>query len=86
MENTDNVDQSSINVLSWSFTDLPIINRLEYVKNIIFSKGGDHASLPADPALVVAARVLDGVIEILQETPAAAELRKPNPKLGTLNP
>lgn len=55
--------------------DLPILERLQFAKNLIFDKGGDGASVPQDPTLVVATEVITGVIQVLKAHPRAAKLR-----------
>ena len=59
--------------------DLTIISRLEFVRNLIFDKGGDGNSIPQDATLVAATDILDGVIDVLIKHPRAARLRNPEP-------
>jgi hypothetical protein len=60
--------------------DLPLLARLEFVRNIILNRGGDEASTPQDSVLVTATKVLNGTIEILRAHPQAAGLRTPEPQ------
>jgi len=61
-----------------AMNDLTILARLEFVKNIIFDKGGDKNGLPNDNELILANDVLDDVIEVLKKYPRAARLRNPD--------
>ncbi len=54
---------------------LPILARLEFVKNLIFDRGGDKHCHSKDLVLVAAATVLDGVITVLKKHPDSAGLR-----------
>lgn len=49
---------------------LPLLARLEFVKNIIFDRGGSRDSAPQDEALIVANDVLRDVIELVKKLPA----------------
>ena len=59
--------------------NLPIIYRLEFVKNLIFDKGGDANGLPNDGVLILAFDVLNDVIDVLRKTPKVAQLGAPEP-------
>jgi hypothetical protein len=67
------------NAVKDAMDDLPILSRLEFVKNLIFDKGGNRAGVPQDTVLVTACDVLDGVIDVLKKHPRAARLREPEP-------
>lgn len=62
-----------------AMNDLPILARLEFVKNIIFDRGGSRGQDPQEEALIIAADVLGGIIKVLRANPAAAQLRSPEP-------
>jgi hypothetical protein len=49
---------------------LPVLARLEFVKNIIFDRGGSRDSAPQDEALIVANDVLRDIIELVKKSPA----------------
>jgi hypothetical protein len=55
--------------------DLPIVERLKFVKNYIHGNGGDRWVRPSDPGLVMVNDVIDEVIEVLKRNPVAANLR-----------
>ena len=61
-----------------ALNDLPILARLEFVKNIIFDRGGSRDVAPRDEMLVIATEVLRDVINVLRDHPTAAQLHKPN--------
>lgn len=58
---------------------LPILARLEFVKNIIFDRGGSRSSDPQEEVLIIATEVLDGVIEVLKKNQTVAQLGTPKP-------
>jgi len=62
-----------------AFDGLPILCRLEFVKNVLLNSGGEKGSNPMDPTLVVVAEILAGVVEVLEAHPTAAQLRSPEP-------
>jgi hypothetical protein len=70
-----NIDIATINAMN----DLPVIARLEFVRNIIFDRGGDKHSIPQDSALITAKEVLDGVIKALRNNPTLSRLNAPEP-------
>ena len=61
--------------VSRAMDDLPILARVEFVKNIIFDRGGSRDSYPHDETLVIATDVLDGVVEILRKNRVVAQFR-----------
>ncbi len=61
--------------ISEAFDDLPILSRLEFAKNVMFSRDGDKTAVPVDPVSMIVTEVLSGVIDILKKHPAAAKLR-----------
>jgi hypothetical protein len=79
---TDN-DEIDISALSEAiiaaFDRLPILARLEFVRDLLLNNGGEKRSFPQDPRWVVAAEVVRGVIEILEKRPRAAKLNNPEP-------
>ncbi len=65
---------------------LPVLARLEFVRNLIFSRYGStqhipigDQSLPQDPIMEGTVDILDGIIDVLKRHPRAAKLRKPEP-------
>jgi len=62
-----------------ALNDLPILARLEFVKNVIFGSGGNKDGLPQNPVLILAHDVLSDIIEVLKKHPTAAGLRTPEP-------
>jgi hypothetical protein len=58
---------------------LPILARLEFVKNIIFDRGGSRDSDPQEEMLIIATEVLEGVIDILKKNQTVAQLETPRP-------
>jgi hypothetical protein len=65
--------------LMLGFENLPILERLEFAKNLLLSRGGDPDSVPVDPLLVAVSDVVIGVIEVLRAHPDAGRLRIPEP-------
>jgi hypothetical protein len=59
------ISQSVVRALD----DLPVLERLKFVKNLIFDHGGAKESVPQDPVLVVATEVLSEVIVELEKGP-----------------
>jgi hypothetical protein len=59
--------------------ELPIIARLEFVKNIVTQNGGDKNDETYKPALALAGDVLMGVIDVLRAHKSAGQLRTPEP-------
>jgi hypothetical protein len=55
--------------------DLPILARLEFVRNIVFSRGGTRGNSFEDEGMIIASDVLRDVIKVLQQDKRAAELR-----------
>ena len=47
--------------------DLPVLARLHIVKNLIFDRGGDQASVPQDTVLITATNILTAVMTELEE-------------------
>jgi hypothetical protein len=58
--------------------ELPILSRLEFVKNLLTLRGGNRDDRENEPALVLAVDVLNGVMDVLKTTPAG-RLRAPEP-------
>jgi hypothetical protein len=58
---------------------LPIISRLEVARRLVCRRGGDKESLGAEPSMVAAVEILEGVIRVLEVHPEAANLRHPEP-------
>jgi hypothetical protein len=58
---------------------LPMIERLENVKNMLFDDGGDKDSTPCDPSKAIAVEVLSEVIQELKRSPALRKSRKSSP-------
>lgn len=57
--------------------DLTIAARLRFVFNLLSDNGGDRATLPQNPVLVVAAEVLRDVTKVIESRPRIASLRRP---------
>lgn len=68
-------DRATISAIN----NLPVLERLEFAKNIIFDNGGDKHSIPQDAALITANEVLDGVIKELRSKPTPPRLKAPEP-------
>lgn len=62
-----------------AFEDVPIVYRLQFVKMIVLGRGGEMASVPNDPALIVAAQMLDRIIDMMERHPAMAKFGRPEP-------
>jgi hypothetical protein len=79
--NTDVLDVNyTIDSVVHAMDDASILVRLEFAKNLVFDNGGDpNAMTSTDPALVVADKILESVIEVLRGHPAAAQLKSPEP-------
>jgi hypothetical protein len=60
--------------------DLPILARLQFVKNIIFDRAA-NLDIPeqCEEVLIIAHNVLNGVVEVLEANPTSAQLRSPEP-------
>jgi hypothetical protein len=58
-----------MNAVVRAMNDLPILQRLEFVRNTIFDAGGDRSGLPRNPGLVVATEVLSEVMNALAKKP-----------------
>jgi hypothetical protein len=54
---------------------LPIVERLEFVAEMILLSGGVKHSIGTVPSLVLAHQALDNVIKVLRKHPKAAQLR-----------
>ena len=63
--------------VSSAFDDLPILARLQFVRNIILDRGGSRGIDPQDFVLITAADVLTGAIKVLTKHPIAAQLSTP---------
>ena len=62
--------------------DLPILARLEFAQNLLFSHGGNKDSLEPNAALILAFDIIGDVIKVLDKHPRAAKLRTPQHKPG----
>ena len=62
-----------------AFDNLPILTRLEFVRNLLVINGGEFGSIPQDPVMVMAGEIVKGVIEVLAARPRTAKLRSPEP-------
>lgn len=62
-----------------AMANMPVLARLEFVKYLIFNRGGDKHSAPHHPVMVTAHEVLDGVIKEIKTSPETACLRTPEP-------
>ncbi len=65
----------SVRDILWAFENVPIMARLEFAKNLVCGNNGDKHSIPVNPALVVAAELMESVIEALRKNPKAANLK-----------
>jgi hypothetical protein len=65
-----------------ALNDLPILGRLEFAQNLLFSNGGNKDALRPQAALILIYQVIGDVIKVLDKHPAAAKLRTPEHKLG----
>jgi len=61
--------------------DLPVLARLEVVRNVLFRRYGSTnytpiggLSMPEDPTMQGAVDILDGVIEVLKKRPRTSRL------------
>jgi hypothetical protein len=61
-------------LLADAMSDLPILARLRFVENILFSRGGLRGGHPHDASMVIAAEILGSAIRVLEANPAAAQL------------
>jgi hypothetical protein len=78
MDEQDKIDRRHfLERTSDSFHDLPILARVQFVKNLLLFNRGDKESNPQDPAMILATEVLTGVIEVLESRPRVAKLRGP---------
>jgi hypothetical protein len=77
-DDTEKLITEVINALS----DLPILARLEFAQNLLFSNGGNKEALRPNAELIIAFDVLGGVIDVLEKHPSPAQLRTPEHKLG----
>jgi hypothetical protein len=71
--------EEASNAVVRAMNDLPILARLEFVKNIIFDRGGSRGQDTQEEVLIIAADVLGGVIEDLKANHTVAQLRSPQP-------
>jgi hypothetical protein len=55
--------------------DLPIIERLRFVKNLVCDRRGETGDTETDAILRMVEGIVDGVIEVLKKNPRAAQLR-----------
>ena len=58
---------------------MPILARLEFVKYLIFNRGGDTHGVPHHPVMVTAYEVLSDVIKEIKKNSETACLRAPEP-------
>lgn len=71
-----------------AFETLPILERLEYVKALLFNSGGDPKNSgdpnnpDCDPLRAVAVQILDGIIEDVESDPDVARFPRINPPPG----
>ena len=75
LEKAENEEDATYQAIVRAMNGLTIIERLEFVKNVIFDRGGSKDHEGRDPVLVTAADVLRGVIGVLKKYPEAAGLR-----------
>jgi hypothetical protein len=57
-----------------SMTDLPIIERLRFVSNLLLSRGGEATDPEGDPHIVIAREIINETISVLKAHPRAARL------------
>jgi hypothetical protein len=69
MQKRTKASDSAIEATISAMDSLPVVARLEFVKNLIFDRGGSKDSAPQDPGLVIASEVLRGVIGVLRKHP-----------------
>ena len=72
-------DLVPVETILHGFEDVPILARLEFVKNLVVGNGGDNLSRPSNPSMVLSAEILREVIDVLKTYPKAAGLRAPKP-------
>jgi hypothetical protein len=62
-----------------AFTDMPILSRLEFVKNLLVGHGGERRNVESDPALVIATEILKETIDVVKDWPKMTKWPAPEP-------